>query len=277
MPELPEVETIRRDLTDKILNKKIDLAKIKKESAIKGDIAKFKDILSDNSFSDLERHGKLLNFKLSSSDYEILSHLRMTGKLIFDHSGEGVYEFPRKHTGVVFNFADGSELYFDDIRTFGYMQLVTPKRKKDILSEKLGIEPLTEEFTWGNFTDVMENRRTKIKNILMKQRVIAGIGNIYADEICFESGVRPDTKIPDLSDKQLRKIFNSCEEVLQDAIFERGTSFRNYVDASGEGGNFASKLKVYNREDEPCYSCNNPIKKIKLNGRGTHFCVNCQK
>lgn len=277
MPELPEVETIRRDLIDKILNKKIELAKVIKDSAVKDDKERFENILTNNKFSDLQRHGKLLNFELSSPNHEILSHLRMTGKFIFDQSGEGVDDFPGKHTGVVCKFEDGAELYFDDIRTFGYMQLVTPEQREEILSAKLGIEPLTDEFTLDNFKKVLKNRRTNIKNILMKQRAVAGIGNIYADEICFSSGVRPDRKIPELEEREVKKIFESCEEILQDAIFERGTSFKNYVDVSGDGGKFAKKLKVYNREEESCYSCNNPIKKIKLNGRGTHFCVSCQK
>ncbi|MFB6181412.1 MAG: DNA-formamidopyrimidine glycosylase [Candidatus Magasanikbacteria bacterium] len=277
MPELPEVETIRRDLEDKILNKRIDSVEIRKDSAIKKDKERFKSHIKEDSFSGVDRQGKLLNFKLNNSEYEILSHLRMTGKLIFDPSGEEVLDFPGKHTGVIFNFEDNSELYFDDVRTFGYMQLLKPKKKKEILAEKLGIEPLTEGFTLENFKEVLKSRRTNVKNILMKQKAIAGIGNIYADEICHESGVRPDRNIPELSENEIKNIFNKSEQVIKQAIHDRGTTFRDYVDSSGKKGNFARKLKVYGREGEQCKDCNEVIKKIKLNGRGTHFCINCQK
>ena len=277
MPELPEVETIRRDLLDKVLDKQVVDLLVQKDSALDSDKKPFVNFLENKQFGNIDRQGKLLSFDIKDHNKHILTHLRMTGKLIFDKEGSGMEDFPSKHTGVIFTFEDGSKLYFDDIRTFGYMQLVDSEEKEDILEEKLGIEPLTDNFTLENFKEVLKNRKTNIKSILLKQRAIAGIGNIYADEICHASGVRPDKKIPKLEEKEIKKLYQSCEDILEKAIFNRGTTFRNYVDSQGEGGNFASKLKVYGRENEDCYGCNNSITKVKLSGRGTHFCETCQK
>jgi len=275
MPELPEVETIRRDLQNKILDKEISQVEVKKESAIKNEIEKFKQVLSGESFSNLNREAKLLVFDIEDSDQVILSHLRMTGKYVYDSGSET--EFPTKHTGVTITFENKDKLYFDDIRTFGYMQIVTEKQKEDILSKKLGIEPLTNSFTLENFKRVLENRRTNIKNLLMNQQAIAGIGNIYADEICFESKVKPDRKVPTLEDNEIEELYEKIEQVLQKAIDHRGTTFRDYIDTAGESGNFKKELKVYNREEKPCYDCKTLINKVKLSGRGTHFCSNCQQ
>lgn len=276
MPELPEVETIRRDLQDRILDKKIEDVEIHKESAYKDEKNNFFELIQGNKFADIDRAGKLLSFDIRGADYHILCHLRMTGKLIYQKPQGNITEFPTDHTGVIFYFSDKSELYFDDVRTFGYMQVVDTNQKNQILNDKLGIEPFQNSFTLENFTQILKNRSTDIKSILMKQKAIAGIGNIYADEICFESGIRPNRKIPNLRPQEVEKIYHNCEDVLQEAIDHRGTTFRSYVDSSGEGGNFAKKLKVYNREEEPCYSCNNQIRKIKHKGRGTHFCPGCQ-
>ncbi len=275
MPELPEVETIRRDLRRKILDKEISRVEVKKESAIKNDREKFKQILSGESFSGLNREAKLLIFDIESSNQVILSHLRMTGKYVYDDGSET--EFPTKHTGVIITFEDKDKLYFDDIRTFGYMQIVNEKQKEDILSKKLGIEPLTDSFTLENFKQTLENRRTNIKNLLMNQQAIAGIGNIYADEICFESKIKPDRKVPTLKGDEIEELYEKIEQILQKAIDYRGTTFRDYIDAAGDSGNFKKELKVYNREEEPCYDCKTLINKVKLNGRGTHFCSNCQQ
>ncbi|PSO45419.1 MAG: DNA-formamidopyrimidine glycosylase [Parcubacteria group bacterium QH_9_35_7] len=275
MPELPEVETIRRDLQNKILDKEISQVEVKKESAIKNEIEKFKQVLSGESFSDLNREAKLLVFDIEDSDQVILSHLRMTGKYVYDSGTET--EFPTKHTGVIITFENKDKLYFDDIRTFGYMQIVTEKQKEDILSKKLGIEPLTDSFTLENFQRVLENRRTNIKNLLTNQQAIAGIGNIYADEICFESKIKPDRKVPTLEDNEIEELYENIEQVLQKAIDYRGTTFRDYIDTAGESGNFKKELKVYNREEKPCYDCKTLINKVKLSGRGTHFCSNCQQ
>ena len=275
MPELPEVETIRRDLQNKILDKEISQVEVKKESAIKNEIEKFKQVLSGESFSNLNREAKLLVFDIEDSDQVILSHLRMTGKYVYDSGSET--EFPTKHTGVIITFENKDKLYFDDIRTFGYMQIVTEKQKEDILSKKLGIEPLTDSFTLENFKRVLENRRTNIKNLLMNQQAIAGIGNIYADEICFESKIKPDRKVPTLEDNEIEELYENIEQVLQKAIDYRGTTFRDYIDTAGESGNFKKELKVYNREEKPCYDCKTLINKVKLSGRGTHFCSNCQQ
>lgn len=285
MPELPEVETIKNDLNKKILKKKIREVVILKKGTVRGDARKFKNILRGNYFEDIGRIGKLLIFKIAPGDNFLLVHLKMTGQLIFRKKGkviagghsqpEGDDFLPGKHTRVILKFSDDACLLFNDLRRFGYMQIVGEKELEDVL-KNYGIEPLTKKFSLENFTEALDRRKISVKAVLLNQKIIAGIGNIYADEILFAAGIKPDRKVDSLSKKEILTIHNSAQKIIKQAIKYRGTTFNDYVDSDGNSGNFVKHLKVYGRAGKKCVRCGGIIKKIKLVGRGTHYCPDCQ-
>lgn len=269
MPELPEVETIRRDLTKKILHKKISHLEIKKRKIIKSNLLNFKKILLKNSFTKISRIGKLLIFHLADKKNYLLTHLRMTGQLIYEQTGQ--------YTHFIFTFSDQSKLYFNDLRQFGYLKIVQKPELEKIIS-KYGIEPLTKNFSLEKFTEVIKNKKISIKSVLLDQALISGIGNIYADESCFTAKINPKKISNKLSSQEINNLFLAINKIIKKAINNRGTSFRNYVDTAGQEGNFTKKLMVYGRAGKKCYTCKKGIiKKIKINGRGTTFCPICQK
>jgi len=186
-------------------------------------------------------------------------------------------ELPDKHTQIVLEFSGGGKLFFNDMRRFGYMQLATDKEVVKVLA-RFGIEPLTDNFKKEDFRRVFKNRKTNLKALLLNQQLIAGIGNIYADEICWLAKVRPERTANSLTKKELDLIHKCTEDVIKKAIAFRGTTFNNYVDAGGNKGNFTKLLKVYGRGGKLCKGCKKEkIKKVKLVGRGTHYCPVCQK
>jgi len=287
MPELPEVETIRRDLEKKIINKKIVLIKVGKPKIIRETVSGFKKILLGNSFVSISCIGKLLIFRLKKENKWLLIHLKMTGQLIYIKNKKitaGGHSWPSQdlnlpgaYTHVTFEFFDHSKLFFNDLRQFGYLRLVNSKQKDDITAS-YGIEPLTKNFTFTNWQKILQGKTTNVKAVLLNQKLIAGIGNIYSNEICWQAKVSPQRPVNKLSKQETRKIFNATQSIIKKAIQYRGTTFNNYLDASGRQGNFTKFLKVYGRAGEKCLRCNRAvIKKIKLNGRGTSYCPQCQK
>jgi formamidopyrimidine-DNA glycosylase len=285
MPELPEVETIRRDLTKQVINKKIKKVIIKKSRLVKNPDNFFIKTLVGNKISKIDRIGKLIIFVMKNNLY-LLTHLKMTGQLIYikkksqtvgGHSfTSDKMDYPNQYTYIIIEFADDSNLYFNDIRTFGYMQIVN-ERELVVIKERFGIEPLTRNFTISNWEKLFQNRKTNLKALLLNQQLIAGIGNIYADEICFAVKVRPTRKVNKLTNKEIQELFRQTKKIIQQAIAKRGTTFNNYVDTFGRSGNFLKYLQVYGRGQDKCKSCKINIRKIKLAGRGTHFCPHCQK
>lgn len=287
MPELPEVETIRRDLVKKVTHKKVTLIKVKKKKIIRGNLPNFKKVLTGSSFKNIIRVGKLLIFVIKNSRYYLLVHLKMTGQLVYleeskviagGHSWKNMsLELPNKYTHVIFELKDKSRLFFNDMRQFGYLRVVD-KGEKDRIIASFGIEPLKKDFTFINFKQILQGRKAAIKTVLINQKLIAGIGNIYADEICFFAQIKPTRKTNRLTAKEIRRIYLSCNAVIKKAIKKRGTTFSDYIDGKGGRGNFTKYLKVYHREGDKCLRCKKGIiKKIKLNGRGTRYCPNCQK
>lgn len=288
MPELPEVETIRRDLESSILNQEIVKFELRTASQFRGKV-KAQDFFPGKKIKAINRVGKLLIFEVSEPNNYLLCHLRMTGQLIYALANKQITSekigysrtktptdyFPNKHTHITIQFEDGSNLHFNDIRKFGYMQLVNLAELEQAVA-KFGIEPLTPNFTFDHFQKLTQKRSVNIKNFLLNQNLIAGIGNIYADEICFRSKIRPEEKVSTLSKKQLQAVFDNCQKVIAQAIQERGTSFSDYRDGRGEKGNFLNFLQVYGRNGKNCYECHSQIQKTKVNGRGTHFCPTCQ-
>lgn len=285
MPELPEVETIRQDLKKRIVNKQITNVLLSKKAIIKNKHSYFVKEVKNNKFIDILRIGKLIIFVLSSKKY-MLVHLKMTGQLIYQHGKDIVAgghpepdlgKLPNNFTRIVFEFKDGARLYFNDIRRFGYMQIVDEVGLNKVKS-KFGLEPIDKEFTFEYFQKVLKNKNKPIKVALMDQDKIAGIGNIYASEICFEAKVKPICKAKNLSIKELKALYLASIKVLEVAIKNRGTTFSDYVDVVGRAGYNISFLKVYDREGMKCKRKDGGfINKIALGGRGSFYCSKCQK
>lgn len=291
MPELPEVETIRRDL-GALVGKKIIALNIISPKTASHPAAFFKKMLVGKKLINIERRGKLLIF-VFPGDLFLLIHLKMTGQLIFQsktkkivggHSlAAGSYEksvggkLPNKHTRAIFYFSGGGELFFNDLRKFGYLKLVDREELKKIIEKNYGPEPLTPEFTISRFKEILKGKKTNIKAVLLNQKFLAGLGNIYADESLFAAGIRPMRPANKLTAEEIAKLFKEINKLIKKAIAYRGTTFSNYVDSKGQKGNFSQHLMVYGRGGKPCVICGEPISKVKVAGRGTHYCPNCQK
>ncbi len=271
MPELPEVETIRRGIEKKIINKKIIGIEVVRKESVKNNSIQFAKELINNFIIDTQRKGKLLIMELKNKK-NLIARLGMTGQLIYSAENQ-----KRKHTRIIIYFKDRTKLYFNDIRLFGYMKIIAEKELNDIKA-KMGIDPVEKNFTANKFKQIIGKRKRILKSLLLDQKLIAGIGNIYADEICFEAKLIPARKVNTLSGKEIKKLYNSIIKILRLAINNRGTSFSNYVDSNGKKGNFSNFLKVYQKEKEYCRNCKNrSIKKITVAGRSTRYCASCQK
>lgn len=293
MPELPEVETVRRDLVAHLLGKKIQTVTVLNSKTVGISPDNFIKSLSGSFFVYILRRGKLLIFKLKKTDTYLLVHLKMTGQLIYlaketklsgghslsSHSFEKAVggELPNKYTRVIISFSNKSNLFFNDLRKFGYMKLVSKEELEKIVAKNYGPEPLDNKFDLASFALQLKNRRRNIKAVLLDQKVIAGLGNIYVDEVLFAAGVRPMRLSSTISKKEVAKIHEAIIRILTAAIKKRGTTFSNYVDSKGKRGNFSSLLQVYGRGQEKCLKCSSAIIKTKIAGRGTHYCPHCQK
>lgn len=287
MPELPEVEVVCRQLRPHILKKKISkiTASVPK---IVGSNDAFTEVLIGDEFTELERIGKLMIFHLEKNkNQKMLGHLKMTGQFIYaDKDGnlaggghsltESDLDLPHKHTHVTFHFVEGSKLYFNDMRKFGYCKLV-PNDEVEIIKSKYGIEPNTDNYTWESFARLFPNRKTSVKALLLNQQRISGLGNIYVDEACFRAQIHPATIASKIPTKKLKILFEACANVLQESIDAGGTTFYSFTDAQGNKGNYSDQLEVFARNGQPCCVCGTIIEKIKCAGRGTHFCPQCQK
>jgi len=291
MPELPEVETIKRDLSV-LVGQKIIKVKILSPKTAQPSAAFFEKKLLGQKIKLIDRRGKLLILTISS-DLFLLIHLKMTGQLIYQdkktkisgghslskESAEKAIggNLPNKHTRAIFSFSGGGCLFFNDLRKFGYLKLVSDKELEKILINNYGPEPLSKEFTLQKFTNIFKNRRVNLKALLLNQKLIAGLGNIYVDESLFQAGLKPTRLANQVKLLEIKKLFMAINQIIERAIKYRGTTFSDYIDATGHKGNFSSLLRVYGRNKQPCFSCNQPIIKIKLAGRGTHYCQKCQK
>lgn len=285
MPELPEVETIRRDLQHAILGKEITGVQTPTKRLVKNDLITFLAHLVGNTFTAIHRRGKLLYCQLSNTDHVLLLHLKMTGQLLCQlerglivggHPSAKIDNLPNQYTHIIFDFEDGTKLFFNDVRTFGYAKIASPVELETVLAA-YGAEPLSEAFSWSYFQQIFSKRKANIKSLLLNQSLIAGIGNIYADEICFRARVRPDRSAATLTRQDLKRLHNACKLIITQAVEKRGTTFSNYVDAAGKKGGYMDFLKVYDREKRLCLRCEEVvISKAVVAGRGTHFCPRCQ-
>ncbi|MCF7795056.1 bifunctional DNA-formamidopyrimidine glycosylase/DNA-(apurinic or apyrimidinic site) lyase [Patescibacteria group bacterium] len=291
MPELPEVETIRADLKLEVLNKKIEKIKILDEKVIGKDNKEKYYKLKDLKIIEIERQGKLLAFVLSNNKY-LLIHLKMTGQLVFKNNKDIIagghpfsdkdkksaigYILPNKHTRFIIYFSSNKVLFFNDVRRFGYVSLVNKEQWLKI-KNLYGPEPLKKDFILVKLQNIFAGRKAPIKAILLNQKLISGLGNIYVDESLFLAKIDPRREAKSLKKEEIEELFKVILKIIKEAIKYRGTTFSDYVDSKGKAGNFSNRLKVFGRQGQKCFKCNNIIKKIKVAGRGTHVCENCQK
>lgn len=271
MPELPEVETVKNGLINKVLNKKITNCKVLYEGIIAyPDKETFIKEITNQTINDIKRRGKFLIFELDN--YYLVSHLRMEGKYFIKIKEEIL----NKHDHVLFSLNDKEELRYNDTRKFGKMHLV----KKDELNltpiSKLGLEPWDEKLTTKYLKEKI-NKKKAIKTLLLDQSIITGIGNIYADEILFLSKINPETNGCDLTNKNLKDIIDNTRKVLEKAIESGGTTIHTYTSVDGITGRFQQELLVHGKKSSPCPICKTEILKIVVGGRGTYYCRKCQK
>ncbi|MEX2515064.1 MAG: bifunctional DNA-formamidopyrimidine glycosylase/DNA-(apurinic or apyrimidinic site) lyase [Candidatus Paceibacterota bacterium] len=286
MPELPEVEMVRRQLTDKIIGKQIASVEVCDWKSVDHN-RNFATEVAGRKIVEIERVGKYLFLTLDQNNLYIAGHLKMTGRLIYQGMNDPIQyggghalskpqpEQPHKHTRIIFTFTDGSHLYFNDMRKFGYMKLATAAEVED-QKQALGPEPITDLYSKEYLDKLLADRKTSVKAALLKQSDIAGLGNIYVDEACWRAKIRPDRIAGNLTPKEIKHLYTATRTVLEDAINFGGTTFRDYVDTNGEHGNFTDELAVFGRQGEACRRCEAIIEKTRVAGRGTHFCPGCQ-
>ncbi|MGE0268428.1 MAG: DNA-formamidopyrimidine glycosylase [Candidatus Omnitrophota bacterium] len=274
MPELPEVETMTRDLRKKIIGSTVDDIAIYDHRVIK-DVAPpvFIRRLKGRNFTSVERRGKGIILKMDNGSF-LFVQVKMTGYFVY---GPNLKENnDSKETKVIFRLSNGKFLNYNDQRLFGWLILVD--RLEDIpYLNTIGPEPLGDEFSVDWFYRQLKNKTSPIKPLLMNQQFIAGIGNIYASEILFSAGVHPEKTAGKLTKIQVERIHWSTIKVLEESIKFRGTSMRNYRDSSGKKGRYLDRIKIYGKEHKECPVCDRPIKRIVQAQRSTFFCEQCQK
>ena len=279
MPELPEVETIRRDLDKEATGKKIKAVEVTGARSVRRhkDKKEFIARLEGTKITGVGRRGKNLLVSLDSKDVLVI-HLGMSGQLL--HVKSAKTEAP-KHTHIVITFTQGGLLRFVDPRTFGEMFVVTPDQLDDNSIEELahiGFDPVENAVSWVEFAQNLVRRKAKLKTVMLDQTLVAGIGNMYADEILWEAGLLPDRASEKLSSQEIRRLYRAMTEVLQEAVKHRGSSLADeqYVDLYGKMGTFQKEHKVYAREGQACPRCRTAIIRKKLGDRSTFYCERCQ-
>lgn len=263
MPELPEVETIVRDLRPRLVGRSVTAVVVRWKNSVRTPVDALKRELPGQKILALERRGKYLKFVMSGGDLLFL-HLKMSGDLLVEPR-----ESDTPHVRTVFALDDGSELRFKDPRKFGRVYLV---KDESAVTGSLGPEPLDDGFKLADFVDLFQKRKGKLKPLLLNQQFIAGLGNIYVDESCFRAGVNPMRQASSLTTDELRRMYLSIRAILSSAIKHHGSTF----DWVYRGGGYQSRLKVYGRADEPCVKCGGLIKRVTVAARSTHFCPRCQ-
>lgn len=305
MPELPEVETVVRELRPLLANKKIKavrvllnkmvamgpatLSNLRKPHELASE--EFSRALKNQRISTVSRRAKMIIIDLAGK-YSILVHLKMTGQLIFldkKHLDKQIkllnienynpVRLPAKSTHVIFEFTDGSKLFYNDFRQFGYLKLVTDKELPHVKElAEYGPEPLDKKFNYKTLEQIFAHKpNAGLKLFLMDPNNIAGIGNIYSDEILYFAKVRPARRVKSLTPKEKTRVFKGIKVILTNAVRHYGSSVGDFVRPSGNWGTYGLLHKVYGRADKICKACGTTIKSAKFNGRTGSFCPNCQK
>ncbi|MDP3758611.1 MAG: bifunctional DNA-formamidopyrimidine glycosylase/DNA-(apurinic or apyrimidinic site) lyase, partial [Candidatus Daviesbacteria bacterium] len=293
MPELPEVETIRIGLQKKIIGLKIQKIQVLSPKSFIGN----PNLAEGQIILKIWRKAKILGMELSG-DMTLLFHLKMSGQLVYEdekrpalpdasrgrfiggHPTEDMLgTMPNSHTRVIFSFVGGSHLYFNDQRKFGWVKVVDRLQVTgDSSIKNLGPEPLEKEFTWQILKqNLLKHKKMSVKVAIMDQSVVSGVGNIYANESCFNAKIDPRTKVGEMSDNQFKNLYSGIIEVLKAGIKYGGSTRVHFVDPEGHKGYFLDYAFVYWRDKHPCKVCGTEIKKISLGGRGTYLCPSCQK
>ncbi len=278
--ELPEVEVMRRDLEKDVIGRRIKTAEVKgSKNAMRvirrhGKRKEFTSRLVGTKIQRVERRGKYLLLFLDSGD-AVVTHFGMSGRF---QRGTGRVALP-PHTHVIMTFQQGGDLRFIDPRTFGEMFVTAGDdlgKVKEIAH--IAIDPLDQVFTWQSFQYLLAEKAAKMKSLLMDQKFISGLGNIYSDEVLFHAGLRYDRLSNTLSSQEVRRLYRAIQEIMQESIKARGTTLADeaYVDLFGKPGEYGSELKVYGRTGLPCRRCRTPIQSVKLSGRLAYFCPQCQ-
>ncbi len=305
MPELPEVETVVRELRPRLRNKKIKEVRVLLPKMValgpatlpnlrkpRKEIAElFTRNLRGKKITGVSRRAKMIIIDLAGK-FALLVHLKMTGQLIFldrKHLGKQIrllntekippVRLPAKSTHVIFEFIDGSKMFYNDYRQFGYLKLVTDKELPNVKElQDYGPEPLDKKFTYEVFEKILERRpEAQAKPLLLDQNLIAGIGNIYSDEILYYAKLRPTRTIRTLTLTERKRLFKGIKRILTDAVSHAGSSVWEFVRPNGEWGTYGLMHKVYGRAGEKCKVCGSIIKSIKFNGRTGSFCPVCQR
>ncbi len=288
MPELPEVETVRIGLQSLLPGRTAASVTHDWPKGFPNAPADVQRFLVGARVSGVRRRAKVLIIDLSTN-YSLVIHLKMTGQLVFrsatERFGAGhpsdslVGELPDTSTRVILVFTDGSRLFFNDQRKFGWMRLLpTPHVEKLDFFTKLGPEPLADDFTASSLAERLQRRpKSGIKAVLLDQAIIAGIGNIYADESLWAAQIHPETRVGALTPVQFKRLYKELQAVLRLSIQKGGSTDRNYVNHEGKRGSYLTFANVFRREGKPCSRCGTPIIKLRVAGRGTHICPHCQR
>ncbi|MEX2254251.1 MAG: bifunctional DNA-formamidopyrimidine glycosylase/DNA-(apurinic or apyrimidinic site) lyase [Acidimicrobiia bacterium] len=277
MPELPEVEVVRRDLEREITGRRVKAVEVDGMRSVRRhhNRKQFINRLEGKKIVSIDRRGKYILARLDGDDVLVI-HLGMSGQLLRAKTSR---ETRPKHTHVIITFQQGGQLRFVDPRTFGEMFVteVDALAKVSELSH-LGLDPLEAPMSWETFGTLISGKHAKLKSLLMDQKFVAGIGNIYSDEILWGAGLRWDHMSDSLSSQEVRRLYRSMVETLQDAVKYRGSSLadQQYVDIFGKPGEYQNYHKVYAREGETCRRCRQPIVRERVGGRSTYYCPACQ-
>lgn len=287
MPELPEVETVRRGLSSLIIGKVVKAETHETEKGFPNTPADVQSFLLTATITDVRRRAKVLMIDLSTG-YSLLIHLKMTGQLVFvgetrfgaGHPNDSlVNALPDKSTRVTLTFTDGSQLFFNDQRKFGWVRLLPTVEIPNIdFMQKVGPEPLSKEFTAKEFMQRFKRRaKTNIKATLLDQTVVAGVGNIYADESLWGAKLHPKRLVGSVSEQEFTSLYHELRDVMNLAVEKGGSSNHTYVNAEGKKGSYMDFARVFRREGLACPRCGTTIEKLRVAGRGTHICPHCQQ
>ena len=276
MPELPEVETVRRQLEREVVGRKIKTVEVSGTRTVRRQPKKqFIARLTDAKITGVRRQGKYLALNLDTGDI-VYVHLRMSGQL----RKAAAKDEKAKHTHAIVTFTQGGQLRFIDPRTFGEWFVTNPETIDEDAPEigALGFDPLDEPISWRAFAQVLMARDTKLKTFLMDQTVMAGIGNIYSDEILHEAGLMYDRSTRSLTTMEIRRLYRSVVEILHDAVKHGGSTLddEQFVDLAGKTGDYAQFHQVYARDRQPCRRCRGTVTKARFSQRSTYFCPDCQ-
>ena len=286
MPELPEVETVRRGLHELIIGKTITAEHHDTDKGFPNAPVDVAEFLIGATITDIRRRAKVLMIDLSTG-YSLLVHLKMTGQLVYvgtvrfgaGHPNDSlVDELPDTSTRVTLSFSDATHLFFNDQRKFGWMRLLPTAEIPNIsFMQKVGPEPLSNEFTAKDFIQRLARRpKTSIKAALLDQSVIAGVGNIYADESLWGAKIHPTRRVASLSEQESESLYHEMRAVMNLAVEKGGSSNHTYVNAEGKRGSYMDFARAFRREGLPCPRCGTIIEKLRVAGRGTHVCPQCQ-